>query len=116
MSKIKEVFFEEHRNLELLPKDRCYIDDNMCSTTIANRTVEDSYGAGLIYYDPELNDNFMIGILKSRFLEKATNTYIVNYFRMRDFADWILAHTADDTVRISFPSFEIIFILLFISS
>lgn len=72
----------------------------MCSTTHADHSIHNSVGAGLIYYDDDLNDNFMIGIYRSHMYDNKTNTFIVNYFRIRDFAEWIQAHIADDAVSV----------------
>lgn len=99
VSKMHVVYFEEKKNLTLLPKDQCYNGFDLCTATSALHDVTRSFGSGLVYYDPIEKENYLLGIFSSFSYLTNTKEYLENYVSTNgNLVDWVEAHTSDDTV------------------
>ena len=104
---MKEFFLEEKRHLKLLPKDKCYKDYDLCTLSSSDSELQHSYGAGLIYYDPDKEEHYLIGILGSSILVPVTEEILGHHISINGkIIDWIEAHTSEDTVIVLLLQFN----------
>ncbi|CAO1423413.1 unnamed protein product [Diamesa hyperborea] len=101
VDKLDDLSFEEKTNVEIFAKHWCDIGFVICTATPDKFDLWHSYGAGLINYDPETEEHFLVGIFASFHNLTKTKENVGNFVSIdNNIIDWIEAHTPDDTLTV----------------